>query len=61
MEKNKMHIEIKKKTIEEKMYALSFNKRDKFREYLVNSFTDDDLKDLTHTDADKLLAFLASV
>jgi outer membrane protein assembly factor BamE (lipoprotein component of BamABCDE complex) len=56
-----MHIDIKKKKIEEKMLSLSFNKRDKFREFLVNSFSDDDLKDLSHTNADKLLTFLASI
>jgi hypothetical protein len=56
-----MHIDIKKKTIEEKMHKLSFKARDKFREMLVNNFSDDDLKDLTHTSADKLLTFLASL
>ena len=53
-----MHIEVKKKAIEEKMLALSFKKRVKFRAFLVNDFTDDDLKELTHTGADKLLLFL---
>jgi hypothetical protein len=53
-----MHIDAKKKLIEEKMLSLSFNKREKFREFLVNDFTDDDLKELTHTNADKLLVFL---
>jgi hypothetical protein len=56
-----MHIDIKKKTIEEKMHKLSYKARDKFREFLVNSFSDDDLKDLSHTNADKLLTFLASL
>ena len=56
-----MHIEIKKKQIHEKMLSLSFKERDKFREMLVKDFSDDDLKELTHTNADKLLTFLASV
>jgi len=56
-----MHIEVKKKTIEEKMLVLPFKKREKFRNFLVNDFNDDDLKELTHTGADKLLAFLASL
>jgi hypothetical protein len=56
-----MHIDIKKKTIEDKMHKLSFKARDKFREFLVNSFSDEDLKELTHSNADKLLAFLAKL
>jgi hypothetical protein len=56
-----MHIDIKKKSIEEKMHKLSFKARDKFREFLVSSFSDDDLKELSHINADKLLAFLARV
>jgi hypothetical protein len=56
-----MHIEVKKKAIEEKMLSLSFKSRDKFREMLVNDFSDDDLKELTHAGADKLLAFLAKL
>ena len=55
------HIETKKKAIHEKMLSLSFKARDKFREILVKDFTDDDLKDLSHTNADKLLAFLATL
>jgi hypothetical protein len=56
-----MHIDIKKKLIEEKMYVLKGTKREKFREFLVNDFTDEDLKELTHTNADKLLAFFGKV
>jgi hypothetical protein len=56
-----MHIDIKRKLIEEKMYVLKGTKREKFREFLVNDFTDDDLKELTHTNADKLLAFFGKV
>jgi hypothetical protein len=56
-----MHIDIKKKSIEEKMHKLSYKARDKFREFLVNDFNDDDLKELSHTNADKLLTFLASI
>jgi hypothetical protein len=56
-----MHIEAKKKLIEEKMYVLKGTKREKFREFLVNDFTDEDLKELTHTNADKLLAFFGKV
>jgi len=56
-----MHIDIKKKKIEEKMLSLSFTKREKFRDFLVNDFTDEDLKELTHVNADKLLAFFGKV
>ena len=56
-----MHIDAKKKLIEEKMYALKGVKREKFREFLVNNFTDDDLKELAHTNADKLLVFLGVI
>ena len=56
-----MHIDTKRKLIEEKMYALKGAKREKFREFLVNNFTDDDLKELTHTNADKLLVFLGVI
>jgi wobble nucleotide-excising tRNase len=54
-----MHIDIKKKLIEEKMYALKGAKREKFRNFLLKEFSDDDIKELTHTNADKILAFLA--
>jgi hypothetical protein len=56
-----MHIDVKKKLIEEKMYALKGVKREKFRDFLLKEFSDDDLKDLSHTNADKLLTFLASL
>jgi len=56
-----MHIEMKRKLIEEKMYKLNEKKRDKFRDFLLNNFTDEDLKDLTLESADKLLAFLAKI
>jgi hypothetical protein len=56
-----MHIEVKKQTIYQKMAELKGAKRDKFREFLVNDFTDEDFKDLTHSNADKLLAFLSSL
>jgi len=56
-----MHIEVKKKLIEQKMYKLSEKKRDKFRDFLLNNFTDEDLKDLNHESADKLLAFLEKI
>ena len=56
-----MHIEVKKKMIENKMYSLKEKKRDKFRDFLVKEFTDEDLKELSHEHADKLLAFLASI
>jgi hypothetical protein len=56
-----MYIEAKKKLIEEKMYALKGAKREKFRDFLLKEFSDEDLKELTHSNADKLLAFLASL
>jgi len=56
-----MHIEVKKKTIEEKMKGLSSKSKDKFRSFLVSDFSDDDLKELSHTNADKMLTFLASL
>jgi hypothetical protein len=56
-----MHIDAKKKLIEEKMYSLKGAKREKFRDFLLNEFSDDDIKELTHTNADKILAFLASL
>jgi wobble nucleotide-excising tRNase len=56
-----MHIDIKKKLIEEKMYALKGAKREKFRNFLLKEFSDDDIKELTHTNADKILAFLARI
>jgi hypothetical protein len=56
-----MHIEVKKKLIEEKMYALKGAKREKFREFLVSEFTDEDLKNITHSQADRLLVFLGRV
>jgi wobble nucleotide-excising tRNase len=56
-----MHIDIKKKLIEEKMYALKGAKREKFRDFLLKEFSDDDLKDLSHTNADKILAFFAGL
>ena len=56
-----MHIEVKKQLIYQKMYGLKGAKRDKFRELLVKDFTDEDLKELTHEHADKLLNFLAKL
>jgi hypothetical protein len=56
-----MHIEAKKQVIYQKMNELKGKPKDKFRELLTNDFTDDDLKELTHSNADKLLAFLASI
>lgn len=56
-----MILEQKKKQIEMLMYLLKGNKREKFRDFLVNEFTDEDLKELTHTNADKLLAFFGKV
>jgi hypothetical protein len=56
-----MHIDAKKKLIEEKMYALKGAKREKFRDFLLKEFSDDDIKELTHTNADKILIFLASL
>lgn len=56
-----MLVEQKKKQIETLMYLLKGNKREKFREFLVNDFTDEDLKELTPTNADKLLAFFGKV
>ena len=56
-----MFIETKRKAIEEKMYSLSERKRDKFRDFLVENFTDEDLQNLTHEQADKMLAFLAKI
>lgn len=51
-------IEQKKKAIEEKMYALTDKKREKFRDYLVSHFSDDDLRTMTSDTADKLLKYL---
>ena len=56
-----MHIEVKKKQIETMMYSLKGQKRERFRAFLVSDFTDEDLKELTHTNADKLLAFLSKL
>jgi hypothetical protein len=56
-----MHIEVKRQAIYQKMAELKGAKRDKFREFLVNDFNDDDFKDLSNSNADKLLAFLASL
>jgi hypothetical protein len=56
-----MHIEVKKQTIYQKMHELKGAKREKFREFLVKDFTDEDLKELTHEHADKLLKFLANL
>jgi hypothetical protein len=56
-----MHIEVKRKLIEEKMYKLNERKREKFRDFLVSNFSDEDLQDLTHQQADIMLAFLANI
>jgi hypothetical protein len=56
-----MHIDIKRKLIEEKMYALKVAKRERFREFLVSEFTDEDLKNISHSQADRLLVFLGGL
>jgi len=56
-----MHIEAKKKQIEMLMYLLKGSKRERFRDFLVSEFTDEDLKELNHANADKLLAFFGKV
>lgn len=56
-----MLIEQKKKTIIDKMYSLKGKARAEFSKFLVNEFTDEDLKDLTHASADKLLKFLENI
>jgi hypothetical protein len=56
-----MLIEQKKKTIVDKMYSLKGKARNDFAKFLVTDFTDEELKDLTHENADKLLRFLESI
>jgi hypothetical protein len=56
-----MLIEQKKKTIADKMYSLKPKARAEFSKFLVKDFTDEDLKDLSHENADKLLKFLESI
>lgn len=56
-----MLIEQKKQKIEMLMYLLKGKKREEFRDFLVSEFTDEDLRELTHANADKLLAFFGKV
>jgi hypothetical protein len=56
-----MLIEQKKKTIVDKMYSLKAKARTDFARFLVTDFTDDDLQNLSHESADKLLKFLESI
>jgi hypothetical protein len=56
-----MFVEQKKQQIEMLMSMLKGKKREKFRAFLVSDFTDEDLKQLTQSNADKLLAFLKSI
>lgn len=56
-----MLAEQKKAEVISKMLLLKENKRLKFREFLVNSFTDDDVRDLSVESADKMLHFLSKL
>ena len=56
-----MLIEQKKQKIVSLMNELKPSKREKFAHFLATEFTDEDLMDLGHSSADKMLAFLAKV
>ena len=53
-----MLTEAKKQEIIRIMDTLKGAKREKFAMFLANDFTDDDLRDLTPSNADKLLTFI---
>jgi hypothetical protein len=54
-----MLIEQKKKTIVDKMNNLKGKDKSEFGQYLAKEFTDEELRDLNHENADKLLNYLA--
>lgn len=56
-----MLIEQKKQKIVSLMNGLNTGKREKFAQFLATEFTDEDLMDLSHSNADKMLAFLAKI
>jgi hypothetical protein len=56
-----MLIEQKKQQIVTLMYLLKGKRREKFAHILASEYTDEDLKELTHANADKLLAFFGKV
>ena len=56
-----MLIQQKKNTIVDKMNNLKEKERTEFRQYLAREFTDEDLRELNHENADKLLKFLENI
>lgn len=56
-----MITEQKRTEIISKMLLLKDKKRLEFRDFLVEKFNDDDLRDLTPNDADKILSFLSKL
>jgi hypothetical protein len=56
-----MFVEQKKQQIVMLMDTLKDKKREKFAHFLATEFTDEDLQDLSHDNADKMLAFLANI
>lgn len=56
-----MIIQTKRQTIIEKMYKLKGKARTAFGQFLAKEFTDEDLLELSHENADKLLKFLENI
>jgi hypothetical protein len=56
-----MFVEQKKQQIVMLMNQLKDKRREKFASFLATQFTDEDLKQLDHENADKLLAFLSDI
>jgi hypothetical protein len=56
-----MLTETKKQEIIQLMEKLKGKKREKFSIFLATDFEDDDLRELTPTNADKLLKFIKSL
>lgn len=56
-----MFVEQKKQKIVELMNKLKDKNKQKFGSFLAKEFTDDDLRELTMENADKLLAFLTNI
>jgi hypothetical protein len=53
--------EQKKKEIADKMYKLKAPERRKFASFLATDFSDDDLKELTDDNYNKMIKFLADL
>jgi hypothetical protein len=56
-----MLTQVKKQMIVDKMYKLNPKARSEFGKFLAKEFTDDDLRDLSQENADKLLQYLETI